>query len=199
MDSNETTFPELHASADWACIEFISDLHLDPAEPATFAAWQDYLATTTADAVFILGDLFEVWIGDDAANAEASTPGFETQCVQTLAAAAKLRPVYFLHGNRDFLVGEQFFKQTAIRRLNDPTVLCFGEARYLLSHGDALCLGDVEYQVFRHEVRSPVWQRDFLARPLAQRKAIARDIRARSEAKKRGQPSVTGMTSTRRW
>lgn len=185
MDANQAAFPELHAGAHWACIEFISDLHLHPEEPATFGAWKRYLDGSTADAIFILGDLFEVWVGDDAAIAGTAAPSFEAECADLLRRAAARRPVYFVHGNRDFLVGEALFAQTAVRPLADPTVLCFVGERYLLSHGDALCLSDVDYQAFRKEVRSQAWQQAFLSHPLSERRAMARDIRAQSEARKR--------------
>jgi len=177
-----THFPTLQAPVDWKSVEFISDLHLHPSERATFQAWQHYLQTTLADAVFILGDLFEVWVGDDAA---ANSTSFELECVTVIARASQLRPVFFMHGNRDFLLGKRFSQLTQARFLDDPTVLCFGGARYLLSHGDALCLSDTNYQRFRAEVRSAQWQQQFLARPLAERNRIAREIRTHSETCKK--------------
>ncbi len=176
-----THVPTLQAPADWKSVEFISDLHLHPTEGATFKAWQHYLQTTLADAVFMLGDLFEVWVGDDAA---ANPTSFEAECVATIARASKLRPVFFMHGNRDFLLGQHFAQLTQAQLLDDPTVLCFGGSRYLLSHGDALCLSDTDYQRFRTEVRSTDWQQQFLAKPLAERNRIAREIRAHSETRK---------------
>ncbi len=177
----------LEAPASWQAVEFISDLHLQPAEPATVAAWQRYLNATTADAVFILGDLFEVWVGDDS----AAEPGFAADCAAVLRHAAQQRAVYFMHGNRDFLVGADFLQRCGVALLADPCVLAFGHghwpsesSRLLLSHGDALCLADTDYQSFRAQVRSPAWQADFLARPLAERQAIGRQMRAHSEAAK---------------
>lgn len=181
-----TSIPTLQASADWKSVEFISDLHLHPADDATFQAWQRYLQTTRADAVFMLGDLFEVWVGDDAASNPAS---FEAECVAAITLAAQQRPVFFMHGNRDFLLGERFALLTQAQFLYDPTVLCFGGFRYLLSHGDALCLSDSEYQKFRAEVRSAQWQQHFLAKPLAERSRIAREIRAHSETRKQATAS----------
>ena len=172
---------ELQAPPGWRAIEFISDLHLQAGEPATFEAWRRYMASTQADAVFILGDLFETWVGDDA----ALEPGFAADCAAVLQAAARLRPVFFMHGNRDFLVGDALMQGSGAVLLHDPTVLgCVG-ARWLLTHGDALCLDDTEYLQFRAQVRTPEWQRDFLALPLAQRREIARGLRAQSEAAKR--------------
>lgn len=165
----------------WRCVECISDLHLQASEPATFAAWQRYMAGSAADAVFLLGDLFEAWIGDDA----ATVPGFEADCAQVLREAGRRRPVYFLAGNRDFLVGEALARATGLQLLHDPTVLVFGAHRWLLSHGDALCIDDTEYLAFRAQVRDPAWQQQFLALPLARRAAIARGLRSESEALKR--------------
>lgn len=183
MNPTVPPFPELQAHPSWECVEFISDLHLHPDEGATTQAWQNYLQQTAADAVFILGDLFEVWVGDDV----ALTSSFEAECLVTLAQAATQRPIFFMHGNRDFLVAQGFAAQTHIGLLADPTVLCFAGTRYLLSHGDALCLDDTAYQTFRAEVRSVAWQETFLAKPLSERTHIARDIRSQSEAKKRTQ------------
>ncbi len=178
----------LLAPAHWQRIEFISDLHLSPAQPATLEAWLRYLGATRADALFILGDLFEVWIGDDAAD----EPGFEADCSAALQRAARQRPVFVMHGNRDFLIGPHWCERTGVQRLDDPTTLdAFGQ-RWLLSHGDALCLEDHDYQAFRAQVRSDAWQRDFLARPLIERRAIARGMRDASEARKRSSAQTTG-------
>ena len=174
-------FAELVAPAAWRTVDLISDLHLQAGEPATFDAWQGYLQTTPADALFILGDLFEVWIGDDA----ATQPGFEAQCAVALSQIAARMPVYFMHGNRDFLVGPAFAAQCGLTLLEDPTVLVLHGARWLLSHGDLLCLDDVEYLRFREQVRTPEWQATFLAKPLQERRAIARTMRAQSEDRKR--------------
>lgn len=176
----------LVAPAHWQRVEFISDLHLSPAQPATVQAWQHYLHTTRADAVFILGDLFEVWVGDDSADASADG-GFETECTQVLREAAQRRAVFVMHGNRDFLIGARWCEACDVRLLPDPTALdAFGQ-RWLLSHGDALCLEDIDYQMFRTQVRSAEWQRAFLARTLAERRAIARGLRDASEARKRSE------------
>ena len=175
---------ELRAPAGWRTVEFISDLHLQAGEPATFEAWRRYLRDCRADAVFILGDLFEVWVGDDA----AAEPGFAADCAAVLQAATRIRPVFFMHGNRDFLVGPGLMQASGATLLQDPTVLAFAGQRWLLTHGDALCLSDTEYLQFRAVVRAPGWQQAFLARPLAERQAIAREMRGQSEARKQ-----TGM------
>lgn len=127
--------------------------------------------------MFILGDLFEAWVGDDAAR----EPGFEADCAAVLQAAARQRPLFFLAGNRDFLVGTGFAQSTGVALLADPTVFTFGGRRWLLSHGDALCVEDTEYLAFRAQVRANGWQSGFLARPLAARRQFARGMRAESE------------------
>ncbi|WPG40716.1 UDP-2,3-diacylglucosamine diphosphatase [Variovorax sp. EBFNA2] len=174
-------FSELVAPPAWHTVDLISDLHLQASELATFEAWQGYLQTTPADALVILGDLFEVWVGDDAAD----QPGFEVQCVELLQRTAQRMPVFFMHGNRDFLVGKAFAAQCGVTLLDDPTVLVLHGERWLLSHGDALCLDDTEYLQFRAQVRTPEWQAAFLARPLEERRALARAIRTQSEDRKR--------------
>lgn len=174
-------FEELAAPSHWRTVEFISDLHLQASEPATVAAWEHYLCTTQADALFILGDLFEVWVGDDALEEPG---GFEAQACSALRAAAHRMPVFFMHGNRDFLAGDAFLRHCGMTGLHDPTVLAFAGQRHMLSHGDLLCLDDVDYQRFRVLARSSAWQQQFLSQPLATRRAQARGIRQESEARK---------------
>jgi UDP-2,3-diacylglucosamine hydrolase len=171
---------ELVAPPAWRSIDFISDLHLQAAEPATFDAWRRFMAGCTADALFILGDLFELWVGDD----DAQGPGFPNDCGQVLQEASRRRPVFFMHGNRDFLVGSAFLDACGVTLLPDPTVLTFGGKRWLLTHGDMLCLDDTEYLRFRAQVRDAQWQQRFLAQPLAERKTYARNLRERSQARK---------------
>ena len=173
---------ELHAPSRWQCVDFISDLHLQAAEPATVAAWQRYLRNTVADAVFLLGDIFEVWVGDDVLTQSA---GFEAQCAHALRVAAQRLDLHILHGNRDFLMGPALAAAANMTLLDDPTVLDFAGERWLLTHGDALCLDDTEYMQFRAQVRSAEWQAQFLDKPLAERMAIAQSLRAQSEARKR--------------
>jgi UDP-2,3-diacylglucosamine hydrolase len=200
---------EMQAPKHWRCIDFISDLHLQTSEPANFLAWRNYLNHTPADAVFILGDLFELWIGDDVLTPHVHTDlqvrhmglAFEDRCVRVLHHSAQSKALYFMHGNRDFLIGPDFSHATGMRILPDPTVLIVGTQRYLLSHGDALCIADTDYQSFRAQVRSPAWQQAFLAQPLAQRQAQALQMRAQSEARKQlGGPWVdVDLTQTRAW
>lgn len=178
--------PVLQAQAAWRTVDFISDLHLSAEQPATYSAWQSYLAGTPADAVLMLGDVFEVWVGDDMlADPASNNASFEEQCAAVIAAAGKRLALFFMHGNRDFLVGQQLMARCHMRLLDDPTLFEFGARRWLLSHGDALCLDDVDYLQFRAQVRSPEWQAAFLAKPLAERQAIARALRAQSEARKK--------------
>lgn len=174
-------FAELTAPSHWRTVDFISDLHLQASEPATVSAWQHYLQTTPADAIFLLGDIFEVWVGDDALQDPAS---FEAQVCARLRAAAQRSPLYFMHGNRDFLAGNAFLQHCGITGVPDPLVLSYAGERYLLTHGDLLCIDDVEYQRFRMHARSSAWQQQFLSQPLATRRAQARGIRQESEARK---------------
>lgn len=167
---------EIVAPAEWRRIDFISDLHLAENTPCGFAAWRDYLLNTRADAVFILGDLFEAWVGDDS-----RFEGFEASGAAVLAEAAARRKLFFMVGNRDFLLGAEMLAACGVESLPDPTVLsAFGE-RALLTHGDAWCIGDVPYQQFRAQVRNPAWQAQVLARPLAERRLMARNLRSESE------------------
>ena len=175
--------PTIIAPPHWRAIDLLSDLHLAESTPRVFDAWALHLRHTDADAVFILGDLFEVWIGDDMAER-----GFEARCVEVLSAAAATRTVGFMAGNRDFLVGDAMLEASGVARLADPTVVvAFGE-RVLLSHGDALCVDDVAYQRYRAVVRRPAVQRTFRALPFAARRAIGRALRQRSARTEPGAP-----------
>lgn len=182
---------ELQAPAHWRTIDIVSDLHLQAGEPATHRAWQAFLAgSDRADALFILGDCFEVWVGDDlldlpAPGADTPDRAFWRHCAAEIHAFAQHTPCFFIAGNRDFLLGPAGLAACGLTGLPDPTVLDFAGRRWLLSHGDALCLADTDYMNFRAEVRSPAWQQAFLARPLAEREATARGLRERSEARKR--------------
>ncbi len=177
----------LQAPPTWAVLDFISDLHLQAGEGATFEAWCRYMRTARADAMFILGDLFEVWIGDDVGE------DFEARCVEVLRNTAQRMPVFFMHGNRDFLAGPKLMAACGASLLQDPTVLAFGGQNWLLSHGDAMCLADAPYQKFRAEVRSPAWQNEFLAKPLAKRRGMAVALRRQSEAHKKTVPSFVDL------
>lgn len=179
--------PTLALPEHWRAIDFISDIHLTAAMPRTFDAWVGHLLNTDADALLVLGDLFEVWVGDDA-----RTRPFERLCLDALALAARQRPVWVMVGNRDFLLGAQALSECGAQALADPTVLQAWNTRALLTHGDAWCLDDHGYQRFRDMVRSPGWQQDFLARPLDERLAIAAHIRSESEQRKQAVTEPAG-------
>ncbi len=194
------------ARAQWRAVDFVSDLHLHAGDDATLLAWQHYLQNTTAQAIFILGDLFEVWVGDDvlAPSSEHGTPsgtGFEAQCVEALRQAHQRLDLFFTCGNRDFLLGAHGLRASGMQALADPCVLQLGSQRWLLSHGDALCLDDVDYQRFRTMVRGTTWQAEFLAQPLARRQTVARQLRAQSELHKSAHPvpSTVDTPATMHW
>lgn len=156
---------------------FVSDLHLEPSRPATTAQFLAFLERQAqrAEACYILGDLFEAWIGDDD----------EAELGWTVAGALKALadsgvPVFFLHGNRDFLIGERFAAAGGVHLLPESEVIdLYGES-VLLLHGDTLCTDDVDYQAFRAQVRDPIWQARLLELPLAQRRALAGQLRESS-------------------
>lgn len=176
---------ECRAEPDWRAIDFISDLHLSEQTPRTFETFSRHLSETRAEAIFILGDLFEVWIGDDARR-----PGsFAQQAADVLQDACGRRTIGFMHGNRDFLVGAGLLRELGVAALSDPTVLDAWGQRVLLTHGDALCIADTAYQAFRAEVRAPAWRRRFLDRPLAERERLAREMRDASQAVQRAKPA----------
>jgi UDP-2,3-diacylglucosamine hydrolase len=173
-------FFDFAAPGAWRAIDFISDLHLCQAMPRTFAAWSTHLRTTTADAIFMLGDLFEVWVGDDCRS-----QSFEAKCIEVLGQTASHRHLAFMVGNRDFLFGTAALREAGMLGLPDPTLLNAWGQRVVLSHGDALCLEDLRYQDFRREVRSPEWQANFLAKPLTERVHMATQMRAASSSRQR--------------
>ena len=192
----------LAAPPTWRSVDFISDLHLQASEPETFAAFAHYLANSSADALVILGDLFEVWVGDDILKDDhPAWSGFEQQCQRQLAQAAGRMPIFFMHGNRDFLFGTHAAQACQVHVLQDPNCLIFDGQRWLLSHGDALCTDDEPYQRFRQLVRSPAWQQEFLAKPLAERIEIAKSLRAQSEALKAQSTQLVDVNAdlARRW
>lgn len=183
---------ELLAPPQWHCVDFISDLHLQASEMATFSAWVDYMQSTQADAVFILGDLFEVWVGDDAAEVAGS---FEAECVSVLRQTGERLALFIMQGNRDFLMGPALMQACLATGLPDPSVLTFAGQRWTLSHGDALCVSDLEYQAFRQQVRSVAWQEEFLLKPLDERQQIAGSIRKASASKKMTATSYADVDS----
>jgi UDP-2,3-diacylglucosamine hydrolase len=160
---------------------FISDLHLCEQAPHIEVLFQQFMEQQAikADELYVLGDLFEAWIGDDALDplAERVITAFK----QYSSQGGKL---YFMHGNRDFLLGEDFIKTTGGQLLNDPYSLVLAGQASLLMHGDSLCTQDEEYIAFRSLVREPKWQQQFLSLSVNERIEIAKDIR--SQSKERG-------------
>jgi UDP-2,3-diacylglucosamine hydrolase len=158
---------------------FISDLHLDASRPQIVGLFEQFLRTDarSAQALYILGDLFESWIGDDDDSALA------TSVAEALHETARRGvAVYFMHGNRDFLLGADYARRARMTLLADPQIIELEGERTLIMHGDTLCTDDVEYQKFRALVRDPRWQAQFLAKPLAERRAFA--AQARGESRK---------------
>jgi len=156
---------------------FISDLHLDAARPHIVELFTQFVAADArrAEALYILGDLFESWIGDDDDSPLA------LQVAQALSALQQSGvPIFFMHGNRDFLLGHEYAQRAGMTLLTDPTVAEFGGERTLLMHGDMLCTDDAAYQEFRAVVRNPDWQKQFRARSLSERHAFAAQARAES-------------------
>jgi UDP-2,3-diacylglucosamine hydrolase len=156
---------------------FVSDVHLDASSPAAVEQFLDFLRTRAAgaEALYILGDLFEVWVGDDetAADKRAICAALRTLTTNGVAC-------FVLHGNRDFLLGRGFCDDTGCRLLPDPVVAEFDGERVLLTHGDALCTDDHSYQELRSVVRTAPWQRRFLSLPLTDRELLADQARAGS-------------------
>jgi UDP-2,3-diacylglucosamine hydrolase len=162
---------------------FISDLHLHETRPETTAAFFRFLADDCANtsSLYILGDLFEYWVGDDQLDHDP--------LARKVIDALKHRmdkgvSGYFMRGNRDFLIGERFAREAGLTLLEDPTTIHIGEKKILLMHGDTLCTDDLAYQQFRQQARSPEWQRAILAKPYHERVALAQSIRTLSNSEK---------------
>ena len=164
---------------------FISDLHLDRARPELTRALERFLIRHRGcDALYILGDLFEAWIGDDDDAALA------TQTAHLLRSFSHSgSKLYLMHGNRDFLLGQDFCLRTGATLLPDPIVIELYGIPTLLMHGDSLCTDDVDYQQFRRLARSSAWQADLLERALPERRALALQLRSFSHEAKSGKPS----------
>jgi UDP-2,3-diacylglucosamine hydrolase len=163
---------------------FVSDLHLDGQSPKAVAQFVDFLRNEArhAAALYILGDLFETWVGDD------DDEPARTLICEALRRYTKLTPCFVQRGNRDFLLGPGFERRSGCRLLPDPVRVQLGARVVLLSHGDVLCTADVAYQRFRQFTRHPGTQRRFLSLPLSTRRALARAARAGSRAHTQGQP-----------
>lgn len=159
---------------------FVSDLHLTAERPDMTAAFARLLrgAAREAESLFILGDMFDYWIGDD----DLATPFHAEVAAELAALAASGCRVHFMAGNRDFLLGEDFARAANLRILPDPYVVNLHGTRTLLLHGDTLCADDLDYLAFRAQVRDAAWQRSFLGQPREQRRRLALELRADSEA-----------------
>jgi len=180
-----------HPAATWAShsVLLCSDIHLSDANPAlteAFCAWIEQSSQRISpESLLVLGDLFDAWVGDDVLTAHQS------QCAQTIANLFELQAlkgirIGLMHGNRDFLIGQQFAKQCNAQLLADPCVLTMPSgASIALTHGDQLCTQDSDYQGFRQQVRAASWQDDFLAKPLNERLEVAHHLRAQSELEKK--------------
>ncbi|HEV8694871.1 MAG TPA: UDP-2,3-diacylglucosamine diphosphatase [Lysobacter sp.] len=162
---------------------FISDLHLDAERPQVTELFGRFIReeARNADALYILGDLFEAWVGDD----DPSETGAYVACELRALSDAGV-PAYFIRGNRDFLLGDDYARGAGMTILPDPAVVVLYGRPTLLMHGDTLCTGDVAYQQFRAQVRNPAWQQQFLSQPLAARVAFAQQARAASKAHQAG-------------
>jgi len=157
---------------------FISDLHLAEDRPDIGTQFLGFLGgeARESEALYILGDLFESWVGDDDPNPHYATM---KQAIRGLVDSGV--PTYFMHGNRDFMVGTAFAAETGVTMLEDPTVVDLYGDRVLLSHGDAMCIDDLEYQKVRAMTRNPQWQAMMLQKPLEERLAIAAHARLQSQ------------------
>ena len=157
---------------------FISDLHLDQYKPEISQHFLRFLKTRAAHArvLYILGDLFDAWLGDDSPVDEFS------EILKSLQTLSKTTDIYFMHGNRDFLVGQHFALKIGLKTIQSPHIIELGSLKIALLHGDELCTDDVEYQKFKIMVRDKKWQNNFLAKPLAERLAITTQVRKHSKA-----------------
>lgn len=167
-------------------IYFISDLHLSPRTPGAICIFRAFLERIARpdvarnNSLYILGDCFETWVGDD----DMDDPCHQEIITALAQAGAAGLATHLMHGNRDFLLGQDFARAAGLTLLPDPYVLSTPEWQFVLAHGDALCTDDQAYQQFRAQTRNPDWQTAFLARPLAERHAIAEHLRQQSEAAK---------------
>jgi len=162
---------------------FISDLHLDETRPHTTALFKSFAEKLKENdpqtELYILGDLFESWIGDDYENELHN----EVKTTLNSLTGSGIK-VFFLYGNRDFLIGEEFLSETGVELLIDPFLLKSNGKTILLTHGDQMCIDDVEYQTFRSIVRNPDWQKDFLNFPISKRLKIAGETKDASKQSK---------------
>ncbi len=162
---------------------FVSDIHLCESRPSIADAFLNFLnkITNQVDALYILGDLFEYWIGDDSKQHENIIRAIK-------ALTGRHIKVFLMHGNRDFLIGPVFEKKTGALLLKDLTLIEIYGRKILLSHGDSLCTDDIEYQSFKNKVRNESWKNEFLKKPLTERIHIANEFRKQSELNKKNKP-----------
>ena len=166
-------------------IAFVSDLHLEPIENKRVKVFFQFLnnAVNKYEELYILGDFFEYWIGDD-----------DTQSVNKLimrrlkAATDNGLKIYFIHGNRDFLIGSEFESETGVKILADQHTFNIGEKKIMISHGDAFCVDDVEYQEMKREIRSDSWKKDFLTKSISERVDFANNLRTKSSERNSNKP-----------
>ena len=171
---------------------FVSDLHLDPERPEITALFGRFLdgEARGAQALYVLGDLFEAWVGDDDPSAAGA---FVARKLRALAESGV--PAYFVRGNRDFLLGEDYARRAGMTILPDPAVVTLHGEPTLILHGDLLCTDDTAYQQFRAQTRDPRWQQQFLSQPLDARLAFAAQARAASKARY-GELQASGESET---
>ena len=171
---------------------FVSDLHLDPSRPEITALFGRFLdgEARRADALYILGDLFEAWVGDDDPSEAGAHVADKLRALTDSGV-----PAYFIRGNRDFLLGAAYARRCGMRLLPDPAVVVLHGTPTLLLHGDLLCTDDIAYQAFRAQTRDPRWQAQFLAQPLQARLAFAAQARAASQARY-GELQASGQSDT---
>ncbi len=167
-------------------IAFISDLHLTPEQPSITARFNDFIQKSgrLLTELYILGDLFDYWVGDDAADA-LGYANIETRLRDLVDGGT---PVFFIAGNRDFLVGSDFSQRTGVQLLDDFTLISLDGKPVLLAHGDALCTDDTDYLALKATFSDPQWQSKFLAKPIQERIDYAKQVRQQSELGKQGKP-----------
>ena len=158
-------------------IAFISDLHLEPVDNDRLNSFLNFMAKAPKkyDSLYIIGDLFEYWVGDDDPH-----PINELIQNKIKDAHGQGLNIYLIHGNRDFLLGSQFENNTGLRIIDDMTIVKDSDISLMISHGDSFCIDDVEYQALKKSLRSEEWKKDFLQKPIAERIAFANDLRTKS-------------------
>jgi len=167
-------------------VALVSDLHLGAQTPRTNSAFVAFLSTLdqrqpAVDALWILGDLFEIWVGDDTLD-DPSERGWLDPVLTALRDCSRRRSLWLMVGNRDFLLGARFADSAGIKLCDEPHRVNLGGVDTVLLHGDTLCVADVEYQQFRQQVRSPLWREQFLGRSYPERRAVGAQLRDASQA-----------------